>query len=147
MYFFGILFPIFSVYVATRLRLAWKQGNASTQWPAVQGEILQSESRCDIDSSWELLIRYRYCVHGREYEASTLTFAGYAAKRRAVEAYVARYPVGTMVPVHYDPNEPEVAVLEPGVNRHNFLVARMVLAILFTAGIGCLFTAVIGWRF
>ena len=49
---------------------------------------------------------------------------------------VAQYPVGKAVPVYYNPNDPEAAVLEKGIYWPNLIVLAFALIFLpsyFTA--------------
>lgn len=65
-------------------------------------------------SRTKALVSYRYSVAGRDYSGDRIAFGGEASgpKGRA-ERTVAAYPVGSPVPVFYDPARPESAVLEP----------------------------------
>ena len=52
---------------------------------------------------------YEYQVDGRTHRCSTYCFGGWSDRAEAA------YLIGTKVPVYYDPNHPEVAVLHRGI--------------------------------
>lgn len=52
---------------------------------------------------------YEYLVNGRTYRCDTFCFGGWSEKAEA------SYLIGTKVPVYYDPNHPEMAVLRQGL--------------------------------
>ena len=61
-------------------------------------------------------MRYRYVVGGRERTGDRVCFGdGLGVSwRSSAERRAGRYPVGRKVSVFYDPEEPDVSVLEPG---------------------------------
>ena len=50
-----------------------------------------------------------------------------------------RYPEGTDVEVHYDPDQPETAVLEVGIKGSNWMVLLFGLALSGSGVVGALF--------
>jgi len=109
--------------------LAWSVWNliktaASRNWMTTQGVIVASDLRRSRDSEGGFLYRpevsYRYTVDGSELVSArtrfgdrmSLSWSGPALK------LVRRYAVGATVIVHYDPDDPGEAVLEPGVTGY-----------------------------
>ncbi len=121
--------------VATALLVAsgsrWLTARASSSWPGTEGVIIESRltSNC---SYCQPLINYRYVVNGQSFVGAHLV-AGpqdYYIAREA-EAKVGYYLVGQKVTVFYDPADPSVSALEPGVLRGTaYLLLLMSLCVL-----------------
>ena len=129
-----------------------KDAKASTSWPTVQGEITGSridkstsrDSDGHTDTTYRADVTYRYAVEDAEYTGDTVSFGEYGSDRRShADRIVKRYPVGKEVKVHYDPEKPEKAVLEPGVTWSSYLVLGM--GLFFTGG-GLAFCYSRRWR-
>ncbi len=95
---------------------AWE----SRQWPTVQGQVISTgmaESSDDNGVAYAPIVRYTYEVDGVEYQSSRIAFGPteYTSSRRKVAQVLARYPEGSAVTVHYNPNDPHEAVLETQV--------------------------------
>jgi hypothetical protein len=101
------------------------RGAASANCPTATGTVL--DSRVDMrfrtgggDSanreSYLGLVRYRYSVAGQDYESSNRRYPnpGYAMNESEAAAVVARYSVGSVVRVYYNPAKPAEACLETG---------------------------------
>jgi len=120
--------------------IATQNSLASTRWPSVSGVITtsqvahhQSQDPNSIDTQYEADITYEYTVDGRKLTGHTVGFGDIASSdRRPAEAAVARYPVGTKVTVHYDPENPEIAALETGLER----------GLVLPLGVGASFTLI-----
>jgi hypothetical protein len=87
-------------------------------WSTAEGEVLESTLKRWAEEDgpmYEAVIRYRYSANDQTYDGSTIS-AGYRATGRHDEnaALVAAFPVGTKIPVHYDPADPTKAVLVDG---------------------------------
>lgn len=126
---FGGLFAVIGYFVAFHFgKSILDNAKASEKWPAVDGVIEQSEvvtSRGDDgDTMYAAEVLYKYTVDGREYQSDNVYFGGDYRSSSSSGAYevVNRYPVGDTVKVHYDPDKPENAVLEPGVTWMSYLV-------------------------
>jgi Protein of unknown function (DUF3592) len=87
----------------------------SAVWPTVTGKVLSSEVEHHFGKGPQFTarVRYEYQVGGQRFEGFTIHFS--QRKFRLAETadqVIRNYPVGSMVDVHYDPNEPATAVLE-----------------------------------
>ena len=76
-------------------------------------------------------------MNSREYHSTQLSFGGKAAgSQQLAESQAARYPEGSQVMVHYNPKNPENAVLDVEIAyRVTFIVVALVffgLAIFFS---------------
>ncbi len=114
---------------------------ASMRWPRVRGTIVKSSverhetTRRPRKNSvgprrrvrYTANVEFRYVIDGVEHTGANVTFAGASkttndgtkavveyTKGEAAQEVVARYPVGSDVQVSYDPDRPELSVLEPG---------------------------------
>lgn len=100
------------------------QGVRSRGWPTTDGDVVSttirtSSSQADAAGrTYFPRVRYEYTVGDREYVGSRLSFGGTSGygTRRAAEEAIDQYEEGTDVAVHFDPDRPGLAVLQPGVS-------------------------------
>lgn len=122
----------------------WR-GYASSSWPATQGVITQAEiveaEDSEGDPVYQAAITYRYDVGGRLYSGSAITAMDESTSLRVfADKALARYPAGSEVTVHYQPDDPATAVLEPGL-RGGMLIYTGVIAWCLLGGLGALIFA------
>ena len=80
---------------------------------------------------YQAVVEYAFNVEGREYHSTRLSFGAVESTPKGpAEDKAARYPEGSQVMVHYDPQNPPNAVLEPKVAR-NWL--GWLIAVVFVA--------------
>jgi len=87
-------------------------------------------------------IQFDNVVGGAKYSSNQRALGGKEGfnSRDAADAVVEKYPVGHMVTVYYDPEDPKEAVLEPSLNRS--LVPRVVgCPIIALGGLGVFWLA------
>lgn len=125
--------------------------SASRRWPTVNGRITRSEvveemrevhdkDRLGIrrEPRYRPAVQFSYRVGGKDYSSDALQW-GWSAiytDREQPRSIVAKYPSGASVPVHYDPADPQNAVLEPEQGGGTW--APLIFAALFI-GTGALF--------
>jgi hypothetical protein len=109
---FLIAFP-FAIWNAWR---TIQQAKESTTWPGTTGTITASTTKKVMFRS-QPRVAYSYAVNGTSYSSERISFAA-GVPPKETESVVARYPVGKEVTVHYAPDKPSEAVLEPGTNRN-----------------------------
>jgi hypothetical protein len=112
--------------------------NRLTTWIAVPGTITESEIHFD-GEQYLPCIRYEYSVKSRKYTANTvkpamLTYNWAAPAKRVCD----KYPVGSQVRVYIDEMKPEVAALEPRIDRGGVLLAYAISALLILCGLALL---------
>ena len=118
-----------------------EQAKASENWPTTEGIIKSSEviEKRDDDSGliYSANILYSYTVKNQAMESNQVWFsAGYSSSsREEFQRTVIKYPVGKKVKVYYDPDDPVVAVLNPGafISTYIFLYFGRI-----EMGIGCI---------
>ena len=154
---FAFILPFAALAIAAgavyEYRRLHKLLHDSAAWPSVLGRIAASSvieeqsTRTDDDGKESTSTTYRphiafaYEVGGREFHSTqwnwgwTTLYAG-DEKPRAI---IARYKPSASVAVHYDPKEPENAVLEPG-DRQGTTVP-LVIAFIFGVGGALMFWA------
>jgi len=106
------------------LWLAWL-ATSSRRWPTARGLILEAmvESRrvapadMQVPEKHRAAVRYRYSVRGEDFEGVRITFGDFiwTELRPVAKRLVADLAPGTVVPVYYDPSQPQRAVLRPGM--------------------------------
>jgi hypothetical protein len=116
-----------------------RTAEAATQWPTADGTVISAAVVKRVSKSGDGFdhfvpqIRYAYEVNGIRRQTDVirvgLSDMGYREEKKARE-HIALYPVGTAIPVRYDPRNPEHAVLETG----QIGLARTMLA-------GCIFAS------
>jgi hypothetical protein len=115
------------------------RGRSSTSWPTTQGEVVYSsiEQHMDSDSdggtsvTYKAKVVYNYQVGGQALVGDRRRFLETSSNnaRRAQEA-INRYPVGAQVMVYFDPNNPQVSVLEPGAGVGGLIALVITLGLL-----------------
>ncbi len=109
---------------------------STVNWPTVPGTIVASSIHSG-ESGSAPLIEYRYSVEYKGYTNDTIRIGlNYSSSDpNFANAFRRRYKVGRHVLVAYDPNQPESAVLEPGIYKCSFkLVLIGLLFLHFPAG-------------
>ena len=97
-------------------------------WPCGDGVI--EESKPSSDRNDLPLIQFSYTVGDTRYRR-TLEFPGDITPTQEFAAsYMQKYPVGTKVPVYYNPDKPGAATLEPGLGKGDWLVLAIGLGML-----------------
>ena len=98
----------------------------SEAFAATTGVVTSSEvtkHRGDEGPSFTPEIHYTYQVDGLTFVGERYSFSAFArpGSRWARDA-VAEYPVGRTVAVHYDPDDPALSVLKPGLGPSNLFM-------------------------
>ena len=112
----GILYAVFDGLRSRR----------SAGWPSTSGRVVESEFRLfreqrsgphdhrERPPNALAHMRYEYHVAGRRYIGHRIRWTDVRLGESAASEWIAAYPVGRAVTVHYDPAAPQKAVLEPG---------------------------------
>ncbi len=118
-------FLLFGVLAAVDLAFEVRDGLAARAWPTVEGEVTMSRRHQGRSRLKDF--EYRYTIDGQDYENWRAAFVRVPYVNPLHEAY----PAGRRVAVHYDPDDPERAVIEPGAPLLGVLVESLVSAVMF----------------
>jgi len=137
--FTGAIFMGMGYLLAIYLGMnAYHMGKVSESWPTVQGSVLQSKVVTSHDSkgrsTYSADVQYAYRIGGKEYKSNKIdTRAGTWSSSDSSDAYeeVNQYPIGRSVAIHYNPDKPWVAVLEPGVSQVTYWLMGAGAVLLF----------------
>lgn len=122
---FIVLFIVFGLIGALAFWYGWrtvKKNQAAATWPTVTGKIIGAELdsyiKTDDDGDkttmYTPLITYEYVVEGETYTCTRVRVqAPVATNFQSVQLKeLEKYPIGSAVEVHYDPFNPEDALLK-----------------------------------
>jgi hypothetical protein len=121
----------------------------STKWPKTSGMVIASEikrsstagtRRSPASATFNADIVIRYTVEGKEYTTNTKHFGQTLGSGDKSEAVLQgfRYPEGMSVTVSYNPGNPAIGVMNPGLHTEAFWLAGAGLAFLLPAVL-CMF--------
>lgn len=117
----------------------WKRGGDSAGWPRAAGSITSSEVQTDYvrrRTVFRPVIKYRFKVGDRELTGNRPFFGSTSfAKEEEAREFASKYPAGKTVEVRYQPDQPEISVLEPGAPRDGYF--------LLGIGVFCLALAIV----
>jgi len=123
-----------------------KKNKAAANWPTVMGVIISAELDSyvkydddgDATTMYTPLITYEYEVEGQVYTNNRVRVQAFVATnmQSVSSKKLEEYPVGGAVQVHYDPFNPEDALLEIDPSKIN---VPMIIGII--CGIVVLYTA------
>ncbi len=126
-------------FVAMWLALRYRKLAAACQsWPTATGTVVAnairtSESSNDSSksfSNYTPAIEYEYLVAGQSYRGSRIKFGGVGSSTSLAKAQAKadRYPLGSEVPVFYDPAKPSQCTLDQ-------TISSLGVAMLFVFGV------------
>jgi len=99
---------------------ALRETSRSRGWLETDGRVVSStvhEFAGKVGTTYRPMVIYSYAVGAVRFMSSRVAFhAVNSADREDAARAAARYPAGATVPVFYDPQDPEQAVLERGRN-------------------------------
>lgn len=97
------------------------------RWPVVEGVIDQSTSALEAN---DLLphILFSYTVNAHTYQRVLEFPGGTSPSPELAISYARKYPVGTKVPVYFNPDQPDHATLEPGLARGDWMIPAVGIA-------------------
>jgi len=125
---------VLGVVFGTWAAIEFKRSVASANWPTVEGAVTNWHPGA---RSSTVSIYYKYEVDGRTYHGDRVSyrpFSGLFSSQKLLK----EYPEGKVVTVHYNPDNPEVAILEPGFRAGTLVV--------FAGSIGVILVAVFALR-
>ena len=119
------------------------EGNESNSWPTAEGDVksvyVRTHRSDNGGRSYTYEVTYDYVVNDQIYTSDRYSLGdGSTASKRFNNENEARansreeYPVGSIVMVSYNPNDPQSAVLNPGANFGTYM--PLVLGLAFILG-------------
>jgi len=111
-------------------------GYASKKWPTTQGLVLLSHVKKGRGSksnrtTYKAVVSYSYKVKNKTYEGSRVSFGDGASSNHKVACkLVDMFPKGKTIKVYYKPEDPENAVLVPGIHWIGFLLGGIGLILI-----------------
>ena len=115
-----------------------KKNKTAASWPTVAGTIISAELESYIDydddgdatTMYRPLIIYQYEVEGERYTNNRVKVQKFAATsmQRVSRKKLEKYPVGGAVDVHYNPDNPQDALLEISKSKVNL---PLIIGIIF----------------
>lgn len=114
-----------------------EEAEAAKNWPTAEGKITFSELNRTRNNEgadmYSAMVEYDYVVDGNKYNSSGIkTLDGSTSSKSSVKKQLRKYARGTRVTVYYDPEYPDIAVLEPGTGL--LLGVLLKLPLLFCVG-------------
>ncbi|HBC86305.1 MAG TPA: hypothetical protein DCZ94_05050 [Lentisphaeria bacterium] len=106
---------------------------ASSSWPHASARILdsrvQKEELKNTDKNddrvrfiYNAEVKYSYKADGVDYEGTSIRFAAIGTGDLPfVESFIKKYPAGSETIAYYNPKDPKIAVLEPGIHKRNVM--------------------------
>jgi hypothetical protein len=129
---------VFALFIS--LSLAWLVFGAigftkavtSYKWPTTDGTVVSAQVVRPTGKSTKYIaeIGYSYQVGGKEYVSKKFKATSARGTSGWAKQVVEQHPVGSMVSVHYNPNKPQDAVLEPGLQSDNYWMTVAPLLII-----------------
>lgn len=108
------------------------------QWPRAKGRI---ESFKGSSKQSDLLpeIVFSYAVNGKDYQRQFEFPEGTHPLPEFVTFYKNKYPVGAEVEIFYNPNQPEIATLEPST-QGDWMILAMGIAFIIGGVVSLIIT-------
>ena len=136
--FGGFFFLSGAILLFFSLR-ARKKSSASMSWPSTTGRIITSTVRQNsstdedghVSFTYSPVVEYEYTVNNQVYKGKTINYGITAMQdRNAAQKEVDRFTPGAQVPVYYNPEKPQEAVLEKKEVKAN---VGLIIGIVFMA--------------
>ena len=121
---YSIILALFTLAGLVMALWGWiimARGRKTRDWPSVEGLIEQSLHSSDENDILPKIV-FSYQVDDRRYQRDLALPGGSGVTPDFAESYVKKYPQGTRVRVHYNPERPEQATLEPGLAHDDWLI-------------------------
>jgi hypothetical protein len=119
------------------------RGLESTTWPETRGQIVSSKvigiGRISRGRRYNAQISYVYSVNGHDYQGSRVSMSLHHRDGRLIGR---KYRTGSTHPVYYDPDNPNVAVLEHGIPVSGWIFPVVCVISLIGSLVGAAFCGI-----
>lgn len=133
-------------------------GLKSREWPQVEGRVIESHIRPIYASGtpkyYNIQVIYTYSVDGSVYQNDKITYKGFVDPEdtdydhlQDAQHITNKYPVGCTVPVHYNPANKSISVLDPGLNSQTSVSCLLAICFLLISLLLLLFPLQIQIKF
>jgi hypothetical protein len=140
---FALVFCLIGVAMLVPGLIRLWNGYSSERWPSAEGVLLKkaeaenttverdTKGNTSRTTTYSTGLVYEFAVNGKPHFSATRRFGQLAGASEEWAAEIAsRYEQGGKVTVRYNPSDPDVAVLEPGINNEAFYLPGAGLAFL-----------------
>lgn len=117
--FFGLALLLVGIPLLIVGIVSRKRAKAALSWPTIKGEVLSStvvqhtDNESEYSStSYEPVVEYQYSLMGQAYTGRRIAYGANSFNLKKAQEIAAKYPVGTPVTVHYNPEKPGDCTLE-----------------------------------
>jgi hypothetical protein len=116
------------------------RANQSRTWPTAQGVIQNSSLDSGSKGEYWAHVMYDFTVNATAFNGNRVAFGDYGSSILShAQGVVNRYPKGKAVTVYYDPKNPQVCLLEPGVKVQAWFVPGFGFVFLAIGGLIAVF--------
>lgn len=127
---FAIIIIVIGGTLLTAGLLNLWRASASQHWPVTRGVIVYARQDED-GATRDTRLAFEYDVNGQKYFSNTRRFGEiYGSDYEAANKIMQRYPGGAEVRVAYSPDNPELAVLDPGFDSDAYYLPGAGAAVL-----------------
>lgn len=104
----------------------------SNFWPTTDGTVVSTRviSPTGKANKYIAEITYTYSVGGKEYQSNNYKATSARGTSQWARELIEQHPVDSKVPVHYNPNKPEDAIVEPGLQSDNYIMTFVPLGMV-----------------
>lgn len=136
-YILPLIVLLVGFYLTVSSLLKISRGQKSKGWLQTSGEVQSSKLKVHRGTnsdgvgtdSYYAQVVYKYTVNGIQYRSDRVFFGQDASTSKvSAKRRVAEYAPGNQVKVYYDPENPKVSVLEPGIHLGVFLLLAFGIA-------------------
>ncbi|GGB79286.1 hypothetical protein GCM10011352_01180 [Marinobacterium zhoushanense] len=111
-------------------------GRASLLWPKIPALVIASHIETKSVRNglkfYAPIIEFKYKVNGISYTSSNFTYMGTSGfTKKYAGKYTARYFVGKHINIFYNPRNPEMAVIIPGIHRLQYASILVITIFIF----------------
>lgn len=145
--FFFVLILALGIYLVSFSSRSKKKAQASQGWPSVPGVILTSEVKRSMstdddgntDYSYTPAVTYSYQVNGQNYEGKLIAFGGVVGNSNPgkIQEQLRPYPAGAQVPVFFNPQKPDEAVLTQQAGGAKIALIGGIICIALSICVAC----------
>ncbi len=118
---------------------ALRGGDASTNWPTVDGRVISSTVRTKQGTSGDRarfypVVVYEYAIEGEPFRSDRVSFDTQTMDHASAANIARQYEAGREITVFYNPDTPAESVLDPGASGNSWLGIAVGVVFVVVAG-------------